>query len=828
MSRVRLPNVRPPTRLTWPMRLAIAGALYLAAALATLPPLPGDHFHLGHKDNVLFLYSMEWARLALFTEPHRFLEGLMYFGMGDSVFYTHLLLGGLPVYVPVATLFGPGVGINVLTIVSPVLNAAAAATAAWFLLGRWAPAILAGFVFAYAPISQEFFQYHHLLMAWWTPLALAFWFWFLRRPTWWKFSGAWLCVFVQFATGVYLGFISLVTLLALMISAVLAGRLPPLDRRLVAQSAAATLVAALPFVPLLTGYLGFWLDNQEVRTLDEARQLSARLPDYLPTAVPSSLWFRAAAERIQGFDVTFPALVPAALACVGLAAGAISARRRAVTIGLGSSGLLMFILTLGPELWWHDEPTGVGLPFNAAYTWVPGFAAMRNPQFLAVGMVLAMAFLSAIAVDRLMRWRRFSGWAASVVAVGLVGLLAVEFARVPMSGAPIPYNRDLQALLANSPDGPIAFIPIAGERLGLDLGQIHELQVRNVRRALWTLNGGRRPILDGYSGYEPRGSSQLARMTHWADDSNRQEVLEALVALGARTVVLDREDLDSDQTEAWQATIKAIQPAAQTQETERFVVSYLGPPEAPPATSLSNVELQLALAPVAAADAAIAVSVYLSNPAERPWLPASSQRMASGALIWEPEDGGETHRQAVRLRLPPVIVARAKAPALELLQARTPRAPGTYRLRLALEDSPGAATTVEVREPQAVGVLPENAADLRILRLQPRLCAGETTLAQVIALNTGAKSWGQRNLIGSRWSTPDDRFTVQRLETLEGRLLPAQTYRESDIPTASGLVFEGGVEAPSQPGVYTLTLGMVEESWFSEIELPIVVGERCG
>ena len=827
VPRLRGPSFLIPWRFLWPLRLAAAGAIYVAAALATLPPLPGDQFHLGHKDNVLFLYSMEWARVSLFSEPQRFFEGLMYHGMGDSVFYTHLLLGGLPVYAPVAALFGPGVGLNVLTIVSPVLNAAAAALAAWFLLRRWAPAVLAGLVFAFAPISQEFFQYHHLLMAWWTPLALACWFAFLRRPTWWKFSGAWLCVFIQFATGVYLGFIALVTLLLLVGAAIAFRRLPAVDRRLAVHSVAATAVCALPFVPLLTGYLGFWVDNQEVRTIDEARQLSARLPDYLPSAAPSHHWFRAAAERVQGFDVSFPALVPAVLACLGLAAGAAKPRLRAVTLGLGLSGLLMFILTLGPELWWNGELTGVRLPFDAAYAFVPGFAAMRNPQFLAVGMVLAMAFLGAIGVDGLMRWGRLGGWPAYVVAAGLFGLLIVEFGRVPTSGVPIPYNRRLQAALAEVPGGPVAFIPIAGERLGLDVEQIHELQVRNVQRALWTLSAGRQPVVDGYSGYEPRGTSQLARMTYWANDGNRRDVLEALLALGVRTVVLDRDYLSQDQADAWLAEIRALGPSASMRETERFVVTNLDPPSTPPVTLMSNVEMRLALAPFAASDAPIDISVTLSNAADRPWLPPTGTRIASGTVQWEPLEVGETVRQDVRLRLPPVIAARSMAPALELVRARTPSNPGHYRLRLTIEGAPDVSADVEVRAPNA-DALPALAADLRILALPSCLRAGETTLAQVQALNTGAQPWSLDHLIGFRWSTPDDRFMLQRLEDLEGRLLQVQTQRASGVAVGSGMAFEGGVKAPSATGPYTLTLGMVQDSWFGEINLPIDVRDDCG
>ena len=401
LTRLRAPpgHLVASARLRWFLKLSAAGALFVAAALNTLPLFDGDQFHYGHIDNILFIYTMEWARYALFSEPHRFFEGLMYFGMGDSVFYTHLLLGGLPIYAPVAAIFGPGTGINVLTIASPILNAAAATAAAWVLLGRWWPSVIAGFIFAFAPIQQAFFQFHHTFMFWWTPLAMMFWFWFLQRPTWWKFSGAWLCVFIQLATGIYVGFIALVTLLVLMVAALLSGRLRQLDRRLIAISAVATLVAALPFIPLFVGYVGFWLDNQEVRTLEEARMLSARLPTYLPTVAPSHLWFQELARNVHGMTPTFPVIVPSVLASLGLVAG-IARRPRAVAIALGSTGLFMFALSLGPELWWDGERTGWSLPYGAAHALIPGFASMRNPELFAVGMVLAMAFLAAIAVDR--------------------------------------------------------------------------------------------------------------------------------------------------------------------------------------------------------------------------------------------------------------------------------------------------------------------------------------------------------------------------------------------------------------------------------------------
>ena len=807
-----------PGWFTWFMRLAVAGALFIVAALSTLPPIDGDHFHFGHIDNILLIYTMEWARYSIFTEPHRFFEGLMYFGMGDSVFFTHLLLGGLPVYAPVAAIFGPGVGINVLTIASPILNAAAATAAAWVLLRRWWPSVVAGFIFAYAPIQQEFFQFHHIFMFWWTPLAMLFWFWFLQRPAWWKVGGAWLCVFIQLATGIYVGFIALVTLLALIVAAALSGRLRNLNRRIVVESVAATVVAALPFIPLLMGYVGFWLDNQEVRTLDEARALSAQLPAYLPSVAQSHLWFQELARKVHGLDPTFPVLVPTVLAALGLAAG-IARRQRAVAMALGLTGLLTFALSLGPELWWEGERTDWRLPYAAAHALIPGFASMRSPHLFAVGMMLPMALLAAIAVDQLMRWRRVRGWAAHLVTVALLGLLFVEFARAPVSAVEIPYDQELQEALAKQPQGPVAFLPGIAESLPLEEG---------VRRAWWSLNGGRQPVIGGYSGYEPRGSTYLARLMNWANASDRGQVLDALMAFGVRTIVLDRRLLSVDQTVAWKAAIQATRPSTPVYESERFVVGSLGAEGVSVVAEWSDVDIRPVLRQAALPASDIVVSTIVRNLADRPWRPPPGRRARTGDLVWESLEGNASSRQPILLRVPPIIPAGATVQALDLLAIRTPSSPGRYRLRLVIEGNQLAVRDIEIRAQPSAGSRPPLAADLRVLALPACIAAGESVRVQAEALNTGAQPWGPTQRLGARWSTPDDRFVRQPLEKLEARLLtPYDVHqsRLSTIGTGSVIVYEGIVQAPSDSGPYTLTLGMVEEgvAWFSEVEMQVVV-----
>ncbi len=160
----------------------IAVALYAGAALSVFPLTDGGELHHGRIDNLLTLFTFEWTRTTLFTAPGRLFDGLAYHPYPGSLFYTHLTFGGLPIYVPLATAIGPGAAYAALTIATPVLNATATYVAVRIWLGRWWPAFIAGFVFGYATLPLHFSQFPHLAMFWWTPVALAFWFSFLKRP----------------------------------------------------------------------------------------------------------------------------------------------------------------------------------------------------------------------------------------------------------------------------------------------------------------------------------------------------------------------------------------------------------------------------------------------------------------------------------------------------------------------------------------------------------------------------------------------------------------------------------------------------------------------
>lgn len=822
MTRIRLlrraTDIGSAGTYGWLLKIGATLAIYTVAALRALPPLTGDQYHYGHVDSLLNLYTLEWMRYAILAEPQRLFIGLAYYGMGDSLFYTHLLLGGLPIYAPVAAIFGPGAGLNAMTIASPILNGLATAAAAWLLVGRWWPAAIAGFVFAFAPIQKEFFQFHHLMMFWWTPLSLALWLWFLRRPTWWKFTGAWLCVFIQFATGVYLGFIAVVFLLALSGAAVLKRERPPVDRKLVAKASVATLTAALPFVPLFVGYVGFWLDHHEARTIEEAHYLSARLPRYLPWITQSLSWYQVVWARVAGLSPVFPGIVPAALAALGLAAGLLRPQLRAVSFAIGVSGLLLFVLSLGPELRLENDATGIALPFAAAHALLPGFASLRNPTFFASGMMLAMALLTAVAVAQPFGWRRTQNWRAYLIAVIALLLLAAESERPPVHVASIPGEPALQSILAEAPDGAVAFIPSGVEFTSPE---------PYVRRMWWTLNGDRQPVVSGYSGFEPRGTKHLAKLIDWANTSAKPRVLDSLLAFGVRTLVLDRKFLGDVKVEAWLAAVQVVRPGLVPIDAGRFVVLPLGTASVLAMTGWSEVELQL-IVRSALPDAEVAIPVTFRNSAERPWQPPAGRRTRTAELIWETPNGDEESRQRVYLRPPPLIPAGGATQALGPIMGSAPTTPGAYRISLSLEGQRLTSANIEIREPAVRSAERANRADLLVLPPPVCLGPGDGAFLRVQAINTGSNHWLDTHRLGTRWSVPDDRFIAEDLTKLEDRLViphDSRTTTWTGIAPGSGFVFEGLVKAPEAPGLYTLAIGMVEEevAWFSEVKVQALV-----
>lgn len=93
-------------------------------------------YALGDIDQLFLLATLEWQRGSLLHHPHNFFQGLSFYGMGNSLFFSDLLLGTLPAYMILAPFFGPAAGFNLLYAVLPALTGLVMLGALHQLTGR--------------------------------------------------------------------------------------------------------------------------------------------------------------------------------------------------------------------------------------------------------------------------------------------------------------------------------------------------------------------------------------------------------------------------------------------------------------------------------------------------------------------------------------------------------------------------------------------------------------------------------------------------------------------------------------------------------------------
>ena len=801
----------------------IALGFYVLATATVFSPQtiasPGKIFY-GNVDSLLILSTLEWERIALFTNPSALFDGIVYFPFAGTLFYTHLMLGALPVYVPLATLLGASSAFAALIFLMPILNAIAMYAAVRLWLRSWWPAFIAGFVFAFNPLQLHYSQFAHLAAFWWTPLALASWFYFLRRPSWWTFAGAWFLVFVQFSTGIYLGFIALTLLIVVIGSSALSRTLPWRNRSLVTHSLLASIAATLPFLPLLWGYIGFWLDHQEVRSLAEASVLSARLQNYTSIANLELHWYGSVGRDLGITSLGFPGIVALATGPLGLGLGIYHRGHRATSLALGIGGFLMFIWSLGPDLWWDYERTGAVLPYAWTHTVLPGFAALRNPSFLSLGMMTALALLTAVGIARIAHTNQpKSPWVRHGIPALILTLLIIESVRVPAVVGTLPHEPELQAALQTVPNTPAMFVPVGAEFTSSE---------PNTERLWWSVKGRNMRLVNGYSGFEPQGSQYLARLVDFAVADTQSKVVEAMASLGVRTLILDRNHLTNEQMNSWEDSVDTVDPGATRTATSRFTVRHLNEPIVTPHRDWSHLNTKL-IVHEAEVGTSLLIPVALMNSGSVPWIPPGEHRGRQAEAHWYTmKNRSLTSRSEVMLLLPPVIPARSSAQVLRPVNLDAPPAPGQYELEVHIDGVRIAAAPVTIRaKPHnrtTVGVR----AELEVYTKRPCVRSGERAMIRVAATNTGSTTWDSTHRLGTEWSTPDDRFILDDLPTLEGRLTVPYNERNSpwaSIPPGSGFIFEGPIPTPSDPGTYRLRIGLVEENvgWFNDQDHDVVV-----
>lgn len=805
---------------------AVAALVYVTAAVAFTHPLlsvAGTHIAYKPSGDQLFILSvLEWNRTALFSRPGELFAGNFYYGSGGALFGSDLLLGFLPVYGPLALLTqSPVLAYTLTHVLSWALNAGAMYATVLVLTRSHPGALLAGAVYAFGPLQLAYANHFQFLGAWYLPLVLLFGIRLWRGGGWLDFGLATLMVWTQFATAVHLGVIAAMAYAAFVIPPAVYRVAVRRDARLGIAMVGAGIVASMPFVPIVHGYLSFadaWRANRDIT---EVQYFAPQLRDYLsPTG--RLQWYDALMDRFpvpSGERRIFPGFVPPLLAAFGVGAGLLgwTGRRRelrTVSLVLLALAFVAVLFSLGTHWKRHEVVSEHQLPYLLLFEHVPIFRAIRVVARFSLLAHFALAVLAGIGVYAATRRFKQRWLAAPLIGLLATGLVLLEALPKPLATYPIPTDATLKAALKEAPGGPVLLVPVS--------------QADEIWRMWMATDSGVGPLVNGYSGH-------IWQQYWYFHDSARglmagelEGLANGLQAYGIRTVAVDLRQLSDRDRAAWE--VFANGPwVAELNRADRHLLITLADPSYPTVNRWADVDNTL-LVDVAEPGVGFVGALVMGNPAAAPWIPPGDSRVRRVNVQWIRPDGSVELEYETDVLPPPFL--RPGQVYATTMHGFTPITPGSYVLR--------ATADGEVLSERDVLVAPvrpapfEGSAQGMLTSLDLRTPAsfaaapGELLPLHVDAMNSGRKTWtDEANIrLGWRWWKLNEDGSETEQPQYEGRV-PLLGHLFNDIPPGRGYAFAGQLRAPDEPGRHVVRISMLVElvAWFDNepVEIEVIV-----
>lgn len=288
--------------------------------------------------------------------------------------------------------------------------------------------------------------------------------------------------------------------------------------------------AVVLLAPFLWPYYAVSRDQGLTRSLDEVRLYSAGLLDYLTTA--GRLHYEWWSHRFyEGRTSLFPGITAMALSAAALSApGAWRDARVRMIAAIGAAGVL---LSFGPGLpgyaWLHDT-----VPL------LEGIRAAARWGFLLLTAVAVLAGYGVARIER--RWRGSAHLPALIVAIA--GAVTIEALRAPMGFVPFHGIPPIYDRLRTEPDAVVVEIPL-----------FHGVRVGGNARYLVPNTRAFRPLVNGYSGFEP--AAFRARAERWRAFPS-EAVLDEMAAIGVTHVMVHTGEVDEDTAQAVRAAARLV------------------------------------------------------------------------------------------------------------------------------------------------------------------------------------------------------------------------------------------------------------------------------
>ncbi len=394
-----------------------------------------------HTDALNYIWILGWQAHALRHCPGRFWDSNIYFPATNTLAYSSMSIGFIPLANPIIWITGnPVLAYNTCVLAAYVLCALSMFGLVLELTGDTLAAGVAGFAFAFTPLRFGYYGQLHVIQSQWMVAALWCFHRYLRTLHLRYAVGVFVLPLVQglFCGYSFVYFCTLLPLLWLVYAY--------LDIR---QRIRRNLIMALLFFPCLASVILpiYWpfIKNQRtrgfVRSLEENVRYSADVSSYLTVPRTHLLYGRWLDARADTEPQAFPGFALLTLAFGGALAGLRGSdpdRRRAVIAYLIWGGAA-FLLSLGPVIQIYGHRLCVG-PFRVLYDFAPGYSGLRAPARFAVLVMITLCVCAGYGIHAMLQWRTVKPQRAALVTA--LGLLAMESMHIPLPLVRLPLEAD--------------------------------------------------------------------------------------------------------------------------------------------------------------------------------------------------------------------------------------------------------------------------------------------------------------------------------------------------------------------------------------------------
>lgn len=479
-------------------------------------------FYANHDDVRFFLMVIAWSYQALSNDVGSWFHAPLFFPYPYALTYSETLIG--------ETLLGLGpyflTGNIILTYNCILLFSVALSGIATFLLVRalvqdQKAAFLCGLAVLSPP--EHFSELAHIqsLQLQWVPFSLYFLVGYIRQGRAGSLVGLVISLAMLAYSNLYFSVFFFISMLGFGPLLIIIDR-SWCDQRRFFGLILSIIALGLILTPLIYSHIEAANQIDYEKELTEIESLSADLIDYFCST--SWLYFEWSGHNMIT-EGHFPGVMIAIFGVVGLITLLRGGWRKdklvfAFYVGLIGSGLITFLLSLGPVITWAGKPLG-NLPFHIFYTYIPGLSAIRalsrfgHFTYIFVVVLAGLGFSALFSVS--MFKKRSMVWKIAITAFLAFIIMIETFSPIHLATyeAPPEPNPELMHFLSEAvEDSGVLHLPV------------YEFMPQNSIYEWWSIFHWQ-PIIFAHSSNYPRAIVDLAEQMKYFPSHQSIAALQA-------------------------------------------------------------------------------------------------------------------------------------------------------------------------------------------------------------------------------------------------------------------------------------------------------------